>query len=302
MSLDQFETDDVENNIILNDHSNDKNTILQERMNKNMIKITEQIKQVENINQKIEMLLKLGYENNLISSIWSEENIYENTDAGRIFSLSDYNTKFLLEFHTNIGDKILDPFAGYLNTATNILMNNRRYEGYEINEVFYQKLDQKLSLLKKNRQMMGLEDINYKIYNLDSSNMVNKDKVDVVLTTLPELISAKKLHKTNNMIAVEYNEYINKISQPLLRAYERLKNGGFYIIHFKDVLNGFIYKPIMTDITNLLNQFMAIQYLVILQQKVSPLTATTNVNVLKFYTEQTFPYTHQYILCFRKGD
>lgn len=302
MSLDQFETDDVENNIILNDHSNDKNTILQERMNKNMIKITEQIKQVENINQKIEMLLKLGYENNLISSIWSEENIYENTDAGRIFSLSDYNTKFLLEFHTNIGDKILDPFAGYLNTATNILMNNRRYEGYEINEVFYQKLDQKLSLLKKNRQMMGLEDINYKIYNLDSSNMVNKDKVDVVLTTLPELISAKKLHKTNNMIAVEYNEYINKISQPLLRAYERLKNGGFYIIHFKDVLNGFIYKPIMTDITNLLNQFMAIQYLVILQQKVPPLTTTTNVNVLKFYTEQTFPYTHQYILCFRKGD
>ena len=302
MSLDQFETDDVENNIILNDHSNDKNTILQERMNKNMIKITEQIKQVENINQKIEMLLKLGYENNLISSIWSEENIYENTDAGRIFSLSDYNTKFLLEFHTNIGDKILDPFAGYLNTATNILMNNRRYEGYEINEVFYQKLDQKLSLLKKNRQMMGLEDINYKIYNLDSSNMVNKDKVDVVLTTLPELISAKKLHKTNNMIAVEYNEYINKISQPLLRAYERLKNGGFYIIHFKDVLNGFIYKPIMTDITNLLNQFMAIQYLVILQQKVSPLTTTINVNVLKFYTEQTFPYTHQYILCFRKGD
>ena len=288
MSLDQFETDDVENNIILNDHSNDKNTILQERMNKNMIKITEQIKQVENINQKIEMLLKLGYENNLISSIWSEENIYENTDAGRIFSLSDYNTKFLLEFHTNIGDKILDPFAGYLNTATNILMNNRRYEGYEINEVFYQKLDQKLSLLKKNRQMMGLEDINYKIYNLDSSNMVNKDKVDVVLTTLPELISAKKLHKTNNMIAVEYNEYINKISQPLLRAYERLKNGGFYIIHFKDVLNGFIYKPIMTDITNLLNQFMAIQYLVILQQKVPPLTTTTNVNVLKFYTDQYF--------------
>lgn len=302
MSLDEFEVNNNEDHIILEDHSIDKNKILNERMKKHMNKITKQIEQVDNIQKKIEKLLKLGYQDNLLSSVWSEENISETIEGKRIFSLSEWNTKFLIDFHTNINDKILDPFAGYLNTAINVLSSNRGYEGYEVDPIFYRKLDQKLSSLKNNREMMGLDDIDYNIYNQDSSIMENKDKVDMVLTTLPELISSKKLHKTEDMIAIEYDEYINKIINPLLASYERLKKGGFYIIHFKDVLNGFVYKPILMDISNILNQFMSIQYLVILQQKVQPLSSSQSVNILKFYTEQTFPYTHQYILCFYKGD
>lgn len=233
--------------------------------------------------------LKLG------SSVWSEENLFENTKEGRIFSMSTNNLKTIIDFHTNPKDIILDPFAGYLNSAETILKMERGFVGYETVESYYLKLKNKLDNLKNQRLTMDLPTENYEIYNKDSTYM-NKKTVDMVLTTLPEPVFPER--KTREMALELYSTYLKNITQPLMNAYDNLKEGGFMVIHFKDSVRGFFYLPVFLDIENILREF-PLKYTLILNTE-KP-TAIRDDILYKLYMEQTFPYTHQYVFCYYKG-
>ncbi len=308
--LDNFEEED--NNIItfrddeeeITQTNNRKKFTIQERMEQNRKSIQDDIREITIRKDRIQKILKSDHAGpKLAGSVWEEQNVFENTDQGRIFSMSDVNLKTFIDFHTNEGDKILDPFAGYLNSAETILKMDRRYEGYEINPVYFRKLDDKLETLKTRRETMGAEVPSYEIYNMDSKDMENNDPVDMILTTLPEPIFAQSSHKTRDMIEESYYTYIDSLVPILLRAYERLKDNGFFVMHFRDSVKGFIYKPAFIDIPNILREKMSMKYLIILSENRSASgTLGDNGEMFKLYSEQTFPYSHQYVLCFYKGE
>lgn len=308
--LDNFEDED---NIIIFRENDEEETVqtanrkkftIQERMEQNRRSIENDIKDITIRKDRIQKILKSDHAGpKLAGSVWQEQNVFENTDQGRIFSMSEVNLKTLIDFHTNEGDKILDPFAGYLNSAEIILKMNRGYEGYEVNTFYFQKLNEKLKSLKQRRNAMGLEVLPYEIYNMDSKDMIKNDPVDMILTTLPDPIFPQSNHKTKDMIEDSYYFYIESIAPILLKAYERLKDNGFFVMHFKDSVKGFIYKPVFIDLPNILREVMSMKYLLILAENRSASgTLGDNGEMFKLYSEQTFPYSHQYVLCFYKGE
>ena len=284
--------------------NNRKKFTIQERMEQNRKSIEDDIRDITIRKDRIQKILKSDHAGSKLSgSVWPEQNIFENTDQGRIFSMSDVNLKTLIDFHTNEGDKILDPFAGYLNSAETILKMDRKYEGYEINTVYFSKLKEKLDNLKHKRETMGMGTPEYDIYNMNSGDMQKNDPVDMVLTTLPEPVFTQSNHKTREMIEDGYYSYIDTMVPILLRVYQRLKDNGFFVIHFRDSVRGFVYKPVFIDLPNVLREVMPMKYLLILAENRSASgTLGDNGEMFKLYSEQTFPYSHQYVLCFYKGE
>ncbi len=311
MNIDDFEDDD--DTIVFREDDreekdqrtdNHKKLTVQERMEQNRKSIQDDIRDITIRKDRIQQILRSDHAGpKLAGSVWPEQNLFENTDQGRIFSMSDANLKTLIDFHTNEGDKILDPFAGYLNSAEAILKMDRRYEGYEINSIYFRKLSEKLETLKHRRDAMGSEIPSYEIYNMDSKDMERNDPVDMILTTLPEPVFTQSNHKTRDMIEDGYYSYVDSMIPILLRAYERLKDNGFFVMHFRDSVRGFIYKPVFIDLPNVLREIMPMKYLLILAENRSASgTLGDNGEMFKLYSEQTFPYSHQYVLCFYKGE
>ena len=302
MSIEDFENENNDD-IVLHNITTEKNQeITEKRIEQKKIAIENEIKEISIKREKIQKLLKNNNGAKLLNSVWEEINLIENTEQGRIYSLSDENLKLLIDFHTEIGDKILDPFSGHLNSAVTILQMDRQFEGYEINKVYFKKLDEKLSQLKQRRNNMSIPTQPYEIFNENAINMKNDNKdIDMILTTLPELIFIPKDSKKNKDRL--YNEYIDEISSILLKSINRLKDNGVLIIHFKDLIKSFYYRPVFLDLTNILRQKMILKYFIILTDKIPQAqTIKDKGDIFKLYSEQMFACTHQYIMCFNVGD
>lgn len=289
-----------EDDIVFLDNNNDKKISMEERIELNKKIIQQNIEKIYIRKEKITNLLNSNYAGSKLGgSVWPEKNIYEiNNPEGKIYSMSDINLKTFIDFHSEENDIILDPFAGYLNSAEIILKMNRRYIGYEILESYYNKLNSKLKRLKKNREDIGLSTKEYKIFNENSKNM-EMEKVDMILTTLPELMYDNTNHKTKDDINNTYKKYLDNLTQPLLLACDRLKDNGFFVIHLKDSVKGFIYQPIFLDITNILRTKLPLKYVIILDEQKT--ISNLNDEMFKLYSEQIFSYSHEYVLCFYNG-
>lgn len=305
MSIEDFENENNDNDnddIILHNITTEKNQeITQQRIEQKKILIEKEIQEITIKREKIQRLLKNNNGAKLLNSVWEEFNLIENTEQGRIYSLSDDNLKLLIDFHTEIGDKILDPFAGHLNSAVTILQMDRKFEGYEVNKVYFEKLNEKLFQLKQRRDNMSIPTQTYEIFNENAINMKDDKDIDMILTTLPELIFIPKDSKGNKDKL--YNQYIDEVSSILLKSINRLKDNGVLIIHFKDLIKSFYYRPIFLDLTNILKQKMLLKYFIILTDKIPQAqTVKDKGDIFKLYSEQMFACTHQYIMCFNVGD
>jgi DNA modification methylase len=278
---------------------------MEERMEQNKKSIIDQINIITIRKERIQKILKSDHAGPKMSqSVWSEQNLFENTPEGRIYSMSDVNLKTLIDFHSEENQTILDPFAGYLNSAETILKMGRKYIGYEIRETYFNKLDSKLKTLKDNRDMLGLELPYYEIYNKDSSNM-GKHNVDMILTTIPDPIYSEERRRIKENADEEYEKYLENIVKPILNAYDNLKDNGFFIMHLKDNMRGFKFRPATMDIANILRPEMPIKYILILSENRSSggnKSLGNSEEMFKFYSEQTFPHSHQVVFCFFKGE
>ena len=301
--IDEIEETEEMEQIVFEDNSRIKT---QKRIEENRKSVQEDINAILLRKERIQEILRSDHGGAKLSgSVWPEQNIFENTEYGRIYSMSDVNLKTLIDFHTNTADIIMDPFAGYLNTAEVVLKMERRYLGYEIFEPYYKKLKDKIDSLVQNREAMGLHTFPHRIFNKDSQYLGNKegDKVDMILTTIPDPIFPDSNHKTQEMIIDTYQKYLEQITKPLIASYELLKDNGFFVVHCKDSVKGFVYRPTFMDIGNILREHMPLKYTLILADQRSPSgTLGDNGEMFKLYSEQTFPYSHQYVLCFYKGE
>lgn len=306
--IDEFETSETETITFVEDNETEqkstKKLSMEERMEQNKKSVQDDIRDILIRKERIQKILRSDHAGPKLSgSVWPERNVFENTSEGRIYSMSDENLKTLIDFHSNPGDTILDPFAGYLNSGIEILKMQRNYVGYEILESYHEKLRKKIAQLKIGREAIGLEVPRYEIHNEDSTNLSYSHEVDMILTTIPDPIFPDSTHKTQEMIIEAYEKYLESITAPILKSYDRLRDNGFFLIHCKDSVKGFVYRPTFMDIGNILRAEMPLKYTLILSDFRSPSgTLGDNGEMFKLYSEQTFPYSHQYVFCFYKGE
>lgn len=286
------------NEISLVDDSEEK---LKQKLAEFKISIDHDISDLKLRKEKVEYLMKTYSGDRFRNSVWEEKNLFENNDQERIYSMSNENLRFLIDYHSEVGDLILDPFAGYLNSATTILSMQRRYIGYEINPSHFSKLRDRIQILKERREDAYLDFPEFKIFNKDSQFM-DHENIDLIITTLPRPDFPEE-RKGKEKRMEDYVRYLDMIKPVLLKSYEALKDNSFMIVHFSDSVRGLVYIPIFVDILNILRDHMSLKYALILSQSRSPAgNLKDNGEKFKLYSEQIFPLSHQYVFCFHKGE
>lgn len=228
-------------------------------------------------------------------SIWKEKNGMEVFGEEKIYSLSENSMKKLLLYHSYPSQTILNIFATF-PTMKSILDNGMSLIGYIPDH--FEERKQMIEEYADRKEILGDE-----IPDISLVDEVDFPQSDLVIGTIPIPIFPKDKRLTDELLYRYYSDYLDNLSNVIQKSYESLKDNSFLILHVRDVFVGFRYLSIQYDLMNRLNLTRKIKYTLVLdaEEGISNSNSQSSAR-FKYFSEQTFRITHQYVICIAKGE
>lgn len=213
-------------------------------------------------------------------------------------SFSEFNpdlAKRIIEYWSEEGDIVLDPFAG---RSTRMIMSNllnRNYIGFEVSPLAYKDLITK----SKNKQQSLFNTSKIQIYLRDGCQLDNikNELVDLVFTCPPYFNLEKYEHVPNQLSDCKsYEEYLEKIRKCSKRCYEVLKQDKFCVWVVADFRNNG-FKALHRDILNIFENEGFKIWDTVINVLNSPFAYC---QIGKCEKQKYTSKTHEYVLVFKK--
>lgn len=196
----------------------------------------------------------------------------------------------ILKIWSNIGDKVIDPFAGRDRAIIANYMD-RHYLGYEISPLTYNS---------NNKKIQNWTNINKKykceIKLGDGTNIKEKEKFDFCYSCPPYWFREKYESIKGQISDIRTREeWIESINRTAVNLKKILKQGAFAVFIIADIRHKGSIIPLHTD---WIREFEKVGFLIkdIIINKTNPMTASGINGYLK---NRIMQKTHEYILVFK---
>ena len=244
------------------------------------------------------------------STIWyfqrkGDLGIYNDNVANKDIKLmgtqenfSEFNSTFakqIINFYTEIGFNVLDPFAGRTR-ASICAMSNRKYYGFEVSKKTYEYLNSKLN-------QKTLTEFKYKpeIFNKDSYNIdeVKIPTVDIVFTC-PPYWDKEKYESCDGQLSdiKKYSDFLKRLKIIFEKSNAFLKTNGYFIVVVSDIRKDGILIPFHNDVMNIFNDIGLKLHDLIILQTVS--FDVANKRFGGFKHKKLLSKVHEYCLVYKK--
>lgn len=234
--------------------------------------------------------------------LFMKDNIGEDTYA-RGKPLSQFNptvAKRIIEYWSNRGDKILDPFAGRTRilSAWNL---DRHYTGYEISPKVCEYLKDKFNTQQK---LSPKPELQVNIVNKDCRLMEHTEEFDLVFSCPPyfDVEDYNKLYEENvagQMGSVHnYSQFLKMYDEVIIKLFKALKKGKFVVWVVNDIRREKTLIPFHSDTINLFLRNGFLLHDVVINELNSLSIMGVGACDKNHYTAKC----HEYILVFQKPE
>jgi len=198
----------------------------------------------------------------------------------------------IINFWSDKGDTILDPFAGRTRALISSL-KKRKYIGFEISKDVYNKTKQVIYPLCKNPKPI--------IYNEDSFN-IDKKKIKPIdfIFSCPPYWDIEKYESCDGQLSdiKDYNQFLDRYKEILNKSIKLLKQNKYCALVVGDFRRKGIYYNFHMDTINIMKELGLKLHDLIIIQSVSFDIANKRFGGIKKYKMTS--KIHEYLLIFKK--
>jgi len=219
-------------------------------------------------------------------------------------NFSEFNPtlcKKIIDFWSDKGDHILDPFAGRTRALIANFME-RKYTGFELSKVVCNHIEESISTFN-NKNMFPLA-TKPTIINDDSFNIDRHDipEVDLVFTCPPYYNIEKYSSGTEDLSAIKtYRSFLERYEAIFKKAIHCLKVFGYVILVIGDFRLDGKYIPFHSDNIKVFEKFNNMKlHDIVCVQSVS--FDIANLRFGNFAKHKFTSKVHEYILVYKKID
>lgn len=215
-------------------------------------------------------------------------------------SFSEFNpnvAKRIIEYWSDEGDTILDPFAGRSTRMIVSRLLNRNYIGFEISPIAYEDLIEK-SQGNRQKTLSGKRN-DVQIYLDDGCKLSRiKDESVHMIFTCPPYWNLERYENCENQLSEckTYDEFIRHIQECSIRCYDVIKKDKFCVWVVSDFRVGG-FKAFHRDIMSIFEEAGFKIWDVVINVLNSPFAYC---QIGKCEKQKYTSKTHEYILVFRK--
>ena len=199
--------------------------------------------------------------------------------------------EIIIKYWSMQGSVIVDPFAGRATRAVVSGTLKRKYYGYEISKMTYDRVN--VHLKKHNIQ-------NATVYNDDGLIMKNTKAgfADLIMTCPPYHTLEKYEDCIGQLSSIKtYEKFLSRIDTCISNIYRVLKEGAFCAWVCADWRDGGEFKSFSSDTIQLFKNNGLIHYDTIIIKNVSPFAA---LQMDKVASKRYSSKVHEYLLVFKK--
>lgn len=203
---------------------------------------------------------------------------------------SEFNpelAEIIIRYWSMPGDLIVDPFAGRATRGIVGLSLGRKYQGYEIASMTYQKTLAKI-------QPLGGE-----LFNSDGCELSQSNFADLIFTC-PPYHQLEKYESAQGQLSdlKEYSEFLTRISRCAERCYSILDIGKFACWVVADWRDGKAFRIFHSDLIAIFKKANFTPWDIVVIKNHSPFT---HLQAGKVAANRYTSKTHEYLMVFRKS-
>ena len=205
----------------------------------------------------------------------------------------------IVNFYTEKGDIIFDPFSGHCTRSYTCYLNDRNYVGYDIFQKFVDENNKEIEKVTKNALVS--KDLFIKVFRGDSRKLPFLNSSFDFAFTSPPYYSLEFYSDDPEQLGLNttYPQFLEGLFQVFQEVYRVLKNGSFFVVNCNDFrLDGefYIYHANVAEL--LKKSGFKIHDVVIVNWGISIGQAFIN----EFSERKTMGKSHEFLIVGRKDD
>lgn len=199
----------------------------------------------------------------------------------------------ILKIWSNIGDRVIDPFAGRDRALITNFMD-RRYTGFEISKKTFNQVEKKIKAWKHLNKKFEC-----KMINGDGTELggMEDESFDFCFSCPPYAFREKYQSVPGQISDMKYpDEWMNALDRTATSVYKKLKHNTYCVFVIADIRHKKKVLPLHCDlIVQFLNRGFNLQDVIINQT--NPMNCS---GINGFLRNKIMWKTHEYIICFKK--